>query len=255
MKKSIFATISNVIFIFFLSFFLVSIISSKTFIYPTNLLFGLYISLIVLLISIIIAKKNVKARKQKSLEENKITRIVYSLSFMSKRKGLAIFYNEIVKRDKGAKLYQNKIVLSNGCSVYNLFSFSPITKADLVKCFNLSNAKKSIILCESAPKEVKDFAKAFKGKIEIKEKAEIFKSLSPSDFNIDDAFTPVDFNKKDKPNFRALISKKNAKKFLAFGLFFIVTSFFVPIKTYYLIIGISMLVYSIFILIFSKVKV
>ena len=254
MKKSILATISNVIFVFCLTFFTVSILSAKIIDYPVNLFFGLFVSLIVLLFSIIIAKNSVRKRKQKSSYEQKVSRVVYALSFASKKKGLSVFYSEILKQDETAKLYQNKIVLSNGTSVYNLFSFNPPSKADLVRCFNLSNAKKSVILCDFATKEVKDFARAFKGKIEIKEKDEIFKNFLPEKDAVLDAFVPIDFNKKNRPNFSALISKKNAGKILAFGIFFLLTSFFVPIKLYYIIVGSIMLIFGCTVLIFAKKK-
>lgn len=254
MKKTIFATISNVILAFISAFFIASILTSKSIGYPINLVFGLFIALIVLLFSIIIAKSNVKKRKEKLSKEQKIARIVYALSFLSRKKGLSVFYPEILKRDKDAKLYQNKIVLSSGTSVYNLFSFSPVTKADLVRCFNLSNAEKSVILCDSATKEVKDFATAFKGKIVIIEKAEIFKNFPLDDIDLKDTFIPIDFNKKTRPTLSALISKKNAGKILAFGMFFLLMSFFVPIKLYYVIVGSIMLVFSSIVLIFSKRK-
>ena len=252
MKKSIVATISNIIFLFLTSFFLVSYLSNKILFYPANLFLGLYVSLIVLVISIAVAKRKRFNLKQKRQEENEITRIVYSLSFMSKKKGLEHFYSIIKKRDEKAKLYSNRIVLKNGDCIYNLFSFAPVTKADLVKCFNQSGTNKSIILCESAPLEVKEFSQSFRGKIVIKEKAEVFKTYPAREFIIKDKFTPIDFNKKDKPKLKALLNKKNAKKLLAFGVLFLATSFFVPIKVYYIIIGSVMLLFASSVLIFSR---
>ncbi len=254
MKKTILSSVSNVLFVFIFTFFLVSILSAKSFSHPVNLLFGLYVGLIVLLFSIIIAKSRLKKQKQKlTLKENE-NRVIYALNFMSKKKGLAVLYSQIVKLDASAKLCQNKILLSNGESVYNLFSFLPVTKADLVRCFNLSNAKKSVIYCEKAEKEVKDFARAFKGKIVIKERAEFFKEFPPENFVLEDNFTPIDFNKKDKPKLRVLLNKKNAKKFIAFGLFFILLSFFAPIKLYYIITGGIMILYAVTVLFFSKTE-
>ena len=61
--------------------------------------------------------------------------------------------------------------------------------------------------------------------------------------------------KKDRPSFRVYLKRKNAKKFIAFGLIFIFLSFFVPIKLYYLIVGGLMLVYATTLLFFGKKEV
>lgn len=255
MKKRIFASVSNVIFVFIITFLFFSVLTSKSFNHPLNLLFGLFIALFVLLFSILIAKKRISSHKIKATRESKINKIITALSFISKRKGLMLFYSQILKFDEKAKLYQNKIVLSGGENVFNLFGFSSPTKTDLVRCFNLSHAKPCIVLCDKAPKEVKDFANAFKGKMQIYESDRIFKKLSPDDFKIEENAYPVDFMKKDRPSFRVYLKRKNAKKFIAFGLIFIFLSFFVPIKLYYLIVGGLMLVYATTLLFFGKKEV
>ena len=73
-----------------------------------------------------------------------------------------------------------------------------------------------------------------------------------NDFVIEDEFTPIDFYKREKVKLRAVLNKKNAKKFIAFGLFFVLSSFFVPIKLYYLIMGGIMILFALTLWFFSK---
>lgn len=251
MKKYIVSGISNLLFLNFCIFVLTALFSASIFTAPINLIFSGLITIITLYVSAIILKHKLKKKKISSERKAKINELTYALNISTKKSGLNALYGAFSKKQDGCKLLQDKIVLKSGDKVFNCFGFDGITKKDVVKCYNLSTTSTCILACDYAPKEVKEFVALFKGKVKILEKQELFREINPYDIDLC-VNLPLDFSLKQKPNFRILLNRKNAKRFLAFGLFFSLMSFFVPIKIYYLIMGGVFIIYSLILFFFGK---
>lgn len=251
MKKYIFSGVSNLLFFNFVIFILTAVFTASAFAYPVNLVFSGFVTILSVFISTIIFKRKILKRKNTSARQEKISEITYALNFSSKKTGLGAIHGAYLKKDENAKLLSDKIVLSNGDRIFNCFGFNGITKKDVVKNFNLSSGGTCVIACDYATKEVKDFASLFRDKVKILEKQDLFKEINPFDINISTVI-PIDFSKKPKPNLKLILKRKSAKRFLALGVFFTLMSFFVPIKTYYLVSGAIFIIFSLVLFFFGK---
>ena len=158
-------------------------------------------------------------------------------SFFSKAFRKAGYETEI---QKDGILFKEKNIL-----IFCRFGFDLPNKADVVKAFNVGLKQDKIyFLCDDLSLEIKQFADRFGGKITTVEKKEIFPFLKKIqylpkqkfDFECENAF-----KKAKKFDF---LKRKKAKGYFFFGLTFLIMSYFVPIKIYYLLCGCIFLVFS-----------
>ena len=86
----------------------------------------------------------------------------------------------------------------------------------------------------------------------LKDGKDAFYLLKERNLIPNEDFSKVYSEKKSVNKLLELLKKKNAKKFFLFGVCFCLFSFISPIKTYYLIWGGIMLVYSTVLILFGK---
>ena len=131
--------------------------------------------------------------------------------------------------------------------IYPKFSFDGVTKTDVVKVFNaLRRTDNAFILSEKFNSEITEFAARFDNRIQTVSADKIYQFLSEKDCLPKEKFVFKDSQKLSLYAFKIFIHKKKAGYNLLIGLAFLVMSYFVPIKTYYIIVGSIFLILSLF---------
>ncbi len=133
------------------------------------------------------------------------------------------------------------------------FGYFNVSKADIVFAYNLAkNGEQIQIYSENFTSEIISFATQFGGKIILKNSFDTYDLLKKANTYPEIKFTFT----KSKQTFTEiklnLFNKKRAKAYLGFGVMFLLFSYFVPIRWYYLISGGTMLVMSIICVLFGK---
>ena len=133
------------------------------------------------------------------------------------------------------------------------FGFEKPSKADVVKAFNIGG-ESAEIYADTFDKEVQEFTERFNGKVILLDGIKTANLLSQKNLLPSEDYCNF-YTENRKPILKKeLLYKKNAKKFLIFGVTFCLFSFFAPIKIYYLISGGLMISYSIFLMLYGKEK-
>ena len=140
--------------------------------------------------------------------------------------------------------------------IFPLFSVDGVNKTDVVKIFNsIGREDTAYIISANYLSGVKEFADRFDGRIITCEFDGAFKFLYKND-----ALPRQKFKFKEKTPLKLsaiknIVHKKNSKKLLLFGLGFLFMSYFVSIKTYYVICGSIFLFLALFCKLFGKEEV
>ena len=172
--------------------------------------------------------------------------MVYSLCLLDRHKLLETFEHAInslgimtIKRKFGIFIEQKN------CAVFPIFNFDGITKTDVVKVYNaISKNQKAYILGDDISNDVKLFMQRFSDKIEFVGGEKVYDFLEKNN-----ALPPktllLNQGRENKLSFfKKLIKRKHANKFFIFGITLILSSWFVPIKMYYVICGCAFLMLS-----------
>lgn len=125
--------------------------------------------------------------------------------------------------------------------------FEKVKKVDIVKAYNLldfSKKQKVYIFAETFEKEIIDFSLRFNGTVNLLNKTVIYKLLKKSNCLSEIEVAPV-LNGPKKLNLKSFFTKKRAKSYLTSGIIFLVFSFFVFYKVYYIITGCVLLILAI----------
>ena len=161
------------------------------------------------------------------------------LNLYSETEQCAIFENAlkkdnyVVEKKKGALNIKNK-----NSVIFPKFSFDSITKTDIVKIFNcITLNQTAYVLSENFSSEIKDFASRFDGRIKTICADEVYLYLKEKDCLPKDKFVFAEKSRLNLSVLKNILQKKKAKNLLWFGLIFLFSSYFVPIKTYYVICG------------------
>ena len=138
-------------------------------------------------------------------------------------------------------------------AIFAKFGFDGITKTDVVKTFNsIDREYTAYILCEKVSDDVKEFADRFDGRIKIAYADQVYCSLSENELL---PKTKFNFPQK-KQNFhialKSLFERKKAKTHFYIGSTFLLTSYFVPIKLYYVFFGCLFLILSLICFLYGK---
>ena len=200
-----------------------------------------------------IRRRGKSSLKKKEKERAEIT--IFSLSTLSLAKKTALsqklasflYENHAFERKCGGYLVKEK-------NVFLYFDFSPdgISKADIIKVFNVSGSEKAEIFCLFVKPEVYEFSQKFGGKIKITSGEELYLIIKDADALPKSAEKIAEgFNLKKK-KFSFSLSKRNFKRLLFGGAFFLAMSAFVPLKIYYVICGSAFIFLAFLSVIFGK---
>ncbi len=137
------------------------------------------------------------------------------------------------ERKKGGVFIRNENI-----AIFSKFSFDNVAKTDIVKAFNSAGREDLIyIFCDGFTPEIKSFADRFDGRIILVNAQKVYKFLSQTNCLPKEKFA---FPEKKRLSFKAfknLLKKEQSKRLFFFGLIMLLTSYFVPIKAYYIIFG------------------
>ena len=245
MKNFTVALFFDLIFTMF-SVFLISLVIINYFYYPPfTVIISSALSVLSGLCFLKIGLSKRKKTQLKKSEEKLKENVLLSLNLLPEDSVLDLFFNALKKKgekfkrvDNGFFLWEKKTFLMVKCSIDGL------TKTDIVKAFNqIRQNDKAVIYSTTASKSVKDFASRFNKKIVIYDGEDTFLFLKNNDSlpSTQKALKP----KKNKiPIIKTLFTKKNARNFFLFGASFLILSFFIHYKLYYVIMGTLFLLFS-----------
>ncbi|PWM72126.1 MAG: hypothetical protein DBX59_06685 [Bacillota bacterium] len=144
-------------------------------------------------------------------------------------------------------------VRENDAYVYPCFSFDGVKKDDLSRAYFLSGSKKAYVFAPEFSAEIRGFARAFGDKIELCGGDETYKLFKNADMLPAEALkeNKLTFAEKMKELLKPVFSRRRAPKYFLFGLTFLLFSFLVPYKLYYILFGTVLTVFSVVCLFFA----
>lgn len=199
--------------------------------------------------------KNKEVVKKADREKNKqIENLVYTLSLLDKNKLLNLFEKAIIRfGEKTLKRKDGIFIYAKPVAVFPIFSFDGIRKTDVVRVFNsIPKSHKAYILGDKINKELEDFILRFDNRIEFVDAKKVYNFLEQT------LCLPKETKTVKKKSFSfseflsKLFKKQYSKKYFFFGIIFLLMSYFVPIKFYYVCCGSIFLTLSLFCRLFSK---
>lgn len=252
MKSVYFSVILDSVFCAFLYLILSKILFSYFFNNAVSLTLSITLTLVLTLFTV----KGLFKKRQKngllSMNDKMKNQIVFNLHFMPKSKLTSLFalaYSNLgiktEKRKDGLYLPDKKTL------VILKFGYLEVSKADIVKSFNLIKKDQTVeIYSDEFSTSVKDFASRFVN-VYLKDANDTVKLLKNGECL--DEIEDLQIKTEPKPKVvKNLFNKKRAKTFFGFGIFFLFSSLFVPLKTYYVVSGCIMLILALVCIFFGN---
>lgn len=189
------------------------------------------------------------ARGEKKAVEDALT----ALNLHDANDNLSLFKSAYEKKGVAVKTTENALHLTNEkTAVCPVFGFDGLTKTDVVRAANTRFTGENVIIYTAeASAGVKEFAERFYG-LTLIYGDETYLFLKDADCL--PKTEEGTFNPPKKSKISNVLSKKKAKTFFGFGVFFLLSSFFVPYKAYYVVSGVIMAVLAVVSLLFGKPK-
>lgn len=239
----------------FLSFVLAFLIINFYVERPFSIIFSICIAVPIFIIAFGRIKKSMLSKSVENKKKKAVENMVYSLCLLERAKLLELFERAINNLDlKTLKKKHGIFVENKNVAIFPIFNFDGITKTDVVKVYNsVSLKEKAYILGDDIKPEVKSFMNRFSERIEFVEAEKVYQFLEKANSLPQERFPNLNSTDKHK-FFKKLIKKKHANKFLIFGITFILSSWFVPIKTYYVICGCIFLMLSLICRLYGQEK-
>ncbi len=255
MKKFHFSILLDSLFIAFIAFILSFVILNYAVDKPYSYILSGCISALLTLFAVKFFLSSRAKKYGEQLDAENFAQIMAELAYLPHQGTLCLF--EKALKEKGYACVRIKNALhatQTECVHFFLFSENAVSKTDIVRAYNrLHNGQKAFIWSETFSKEVRDFADRFSGKILLKTGRSAYNLLKSTD-NLPKITLP-----KVKARIKAnalenLLDKKQAKRYAIFGIVFLIMSYFLPIKTYYIISGCIFLIMAIIVRLFGKTK-
>ena len=251
-KKSIF--IFDGIFLGFVTLIL-SLVALDFFIpRPFSLIFSLCICFFTIITFIYSKNQKLSSLLVSKKEQAEIDAFIEQFNLMPIKKRLNIIENAITKKQIQVQRKHGGLYLKDkGVLILVKFGFEQTLKVDVVKAFNLiSKNERAYILSDSFSLEVIEFACRFNGRIILANGQKLYAYLKENQALPPYSQPLLSKEKKKKLTANAFLQKKKFSSFFCFGIIFLATSYFVPIKLYYLIFGCAFLIFSLILRFFGK---
>jgi hypothetical protein len=253
MKVS-FLLIIDSLFYFFISF--VIFFAVFNYFAPKNyaVVCAIFLSIAV---TMILAKKAITSNKkisQSKQEETKKNKVITQFNFGTKIEVNEFFEKLFVKN--GYVVERKKFGLfikDKNVAVFPLFGFLDVGKSHVVRVYNsIPLSYTAYILSEKFCSDTVDFAKRFNGKIVLIDKNQVYSYLKEHDFFPSEKYSFPKNKGASFAFFKNFFKKKKAKSFLTFGFLFVLYSFFIPFKLYYILFGCAFLILGLYCKAFGK---
>ena len=227
---------------FVLSFLIINFYVKR----PFSIIFSVCIAIPVFIIALERIKKSNQLKGANNKHRIALENMVYSLCLLERAKLLELFERAINSLDvKTIKKKHGIFIESKNCAVFPIFNFDGITKTDVVKVFNsITKPQKAYIVGEKLSAEVKSFMDRFNQNIEFIDAEKTYQFLEKTNCLPPERLSLTRGEGKKMAFFKRIITRKHSSKFLAFGFLFILSSWFVPIKMYYVVYGCIFLMLS-----------
>ncbi len=234
----------NIVLRFVFSLFLNSTLS---------LILSVTISLILGLMFFKIFKKKSGKKALKKEEEKQLKETLIRLSFMKKSSQLKLFERAFSKLNVKTEIINGRLRLPHyGAVIFLRFDFDNIRKSEFIKFCNVLNGDEiGVVFSSDFSSEIKNFAINFDGKIKLFSGREVYELLKKASTLPENEV--YFFKEREKKwDFSLLLNKKRAKNYFFFGVIFLLYSFIVPIKIYYIIVGSLFLIFSLTVKLFGR---
>ncbi len=182
-------------------------------------------------------------------------KLMTQLHFMPKSRLSALFIKAFNSLGFSTEKRKDGIYLPDKKTLVILkFGYQEVTKADVVKAFNLIKKDQSVeIYSEEFSTEVKQFAERFVN-VKLKDGEKVLDLLKKSDCLSEIDYVVPEENRQRTSALKSVFNKRRAKTFFGFGIFFLFSSLFVPLKTYYIVSGSVMLIIALICIFFGSRK-
>ena len=250
------AVFSDGVFVFIAGFFLFFTVGYYLLPLPVAAALS-FLSSIFLLVFILMRKT---AKREKAFltkkDAERIENAALYLSVTSKNKVNNLFFSALsekygdVSRERHGFFSPKENTL-----FFALFSSAVPQKKDVVLLFNLlKEGEKGVIYSVGFSEEVRAFSALFGDRITLLDKNEACRLLfeTQAAAHIADPPLPTDVKRRKNRFSPLLFHRKKALPIFFSGLFFLLTSFLVPIKAYYVIAGSLFILLALFIRLFGK---
>lgn len=254
--KSISITILDSLFSAFLAFVLGFILLNFYIEKPYSIIISISLSVPIFMLAYSKLKNSSNIKNTNKLKSKAMENTFYALSLMEKTQSLSLIEKAISRLGYRTLKRKNAIFIDDKkVAIFPLFSFDGITKTDVVKVFNsIPTGFKAYILGEKVSAEIQDFIDRFDDRIEFVGIEKVYDFLKSTASLPEEKYFPKRKKIFENGFLSTLLLRKNAKKFLSFGSLFLIMSYFVPIKIYYLISGCVFLTLALFCRLYGKTK-
>lgn len=251
--KTYFALISDCVFTlavcFLLCFFALNYFIER----PFSIAFAFILAAAITMLYFKIALDKYSASKSQRKAQKELDAAVFSLNLLTAEKNNLLLIKALTKQGYRPERKKCGVFLSDkAAAIFLFFSFSPVTKADVVKVFNnLKNGYTAYMVAPSFDGDIIDFISRFEGKIKTATAKDYYLFLKENDC-LPKERLPAKQEKKGLNILSALLEKRKAKRFLSFGLIFLGMTFIVPFKIYYTVSGCLFLLYALILHLFGR---
>lgn len=246
MKRFYFLLVIDTLFVWF-SAFTISLVLAR---YFSNGKVAVSISILVgILFSMLFVKRRLRKTKKKHLidaDKKSMDETLLTINFMQKKEQVLLFETLLKKsNEKYEKKRDGFHLTEKRVFIYLSLGIDGATKKDVVSVYNKTPKDfTGVIVCTSISDSVLEFAQRFLGKIKIVDGKALFYHLKNA-LVLPKSTVSLLETKKSSPLFQNFFSKKKARNFFFLGIGFLVMSFFVSIKLYYIVFGTAFTIYSI----------
>ena len=232
-------------FTFLISLVIFFVISSFYMAMPYSLIFSAVLSITVLLFTVkYLRKKRTKILSTKT-DRLLFDKTTFQLSLLSPEKTLKYFAEVFMALKKDVEKHKNRIdIPDEKTSLFFVFPAEGLKKADIIKAYNDKKAGyTAVIFAEKCDFEIVSYKARFGKEIEIIFGEKVFEIIKKANVFPDNP-CPETIKKNHAVIFKSLLKKEKSKKFFFLGLTFMLMSFFITHKIYYVICGMLFLIYS-----------
>ncbi len=195
-----------------------------------------------------------KKQREKAEKEKAVNDLSAELCFLDEAEVYQLFYQTFTNLSLNPEKRKTCIDLpQKKQTAFFRFTFDGLKKSDIVKAFNLlPDGFVGIIYTNDCSADVLEFATRFDGRIRVANKAEVAKTLESAKTTPQIKHRLIDLKTVKKVKWKVFLDRKKAVRFLALGITFLLLSFFVPIKTYYIAFGTTLSIFALSVMFFAK---
>ena len=250
--KITFPTLIDTVFTTFIFFFVSFLILN----YYIERQFAITFSIILSVPVLIIVFAKLREKSNRRLCKRKLSKAVEktcnALDFYTTAQKNDLFIKALSRAGYNTERKHGGIFIKDkNCAIFILYGFKSVDKTDVVKIFNhIKSTETAYIFAKNFSTDITAFIARFKGRIiaiDGNKTHEFLKKYDclPKENSLIESISEQKFS-------LSFLDAKKSKRFLGLGILFLLTSYFVPIKLYYVIFGCLFLVLSLVIKLFGK---